>query len=233
MASRNFNQFTASLRFGLKFLEGSFKVGASGAVVANSFTGGGITASSTVTVQKLGTGLYSLQLADPYYRLVGAHFTMYSPTSAGIVTDGNLVVGQPYQIVGGTSGTVGSTIQPSTSTNYYTLGLPVGLNPQSGQTFVASSGASNVPGSSSTLVGQGVFLRVKPSNIDKIEMLPGANTTLAPSSASSGVNGSIFLFYTLDSSLNAASPTQNSWIRWNMWLDNSTRLLYNESTTAN
>ena len=179
MASRQFNQFTSSLRFGLKFLEGAAKVGASGQIVANSFTGGGISATSTLTLVNIGTGLYRLQVQDPYVRCVSADIKIASPTSGStIAVDGNLVVGQPYQILGGTSAV--PAVQPTTSTNWYTLGLYPGLNPAAGEAFVATSGASNVPGSSTSQVGQGQVARIITSGVASVEILPGINTTLAP-----------------------------------------------------
>lgn len=239
MASRYFNQFPGSFRFGLKLIEGAALVGASGAVTAKSFTGGGLSGSSTVTLQNLTTGIYRLQLADPYYRLVHAEIDLIAPTSGTVEVDGQLVVGKPYQILGGTSAVVSVANQPTTSTNYYTLGLYPGLNPTAGQVFVATSGASLVPASSTSLVGQGQFNRVLNTGISHVEILPGVNTTLAPTSASSGVQGAIIQFQTLGATGTSATtliptnPTTNTWIRWNLWLDNSNRVLFNEASTSN
>lgn len=231
MASRYFNQFPGSLRFGLKYIEGSAQITTSGAVIANSFVGGGITASSTITLQKLATGYYALQLADPYYRIVGADIRCISPTSSAVSDGQGIVANVPYQILSGTSGTPSN--MASTATNWYTLGLNKGLNPTPGQTFVATSGASNIPGSSTVAPGNGQVARVLTSGIAVCEVFPGENTMLAPTSAVSSVQGAIINFQTLNSSLAAASPNSGSTIRWNLWLDNSTRTLYNESTTAN
>lgn len=249
MASRYFNQFMSTLRFGLRFVEGTFQIGASGGVVANSFTGGGISASSNVTVQKLATGIYRLQLQDPYFRLVGVHLdpiaptSVYSSASSAYVTDGNLIVGVPYQIVGGTSANNSqypssgqAPLQPSTSTNWYQLGLYPGVNPAIGQTFVATSGGSQVPGSSAALGGQGQVARVITTGITALEILPGINTQLSPTSASSGVQGTVILFQVIggaSSALVPVNPPQNTWIRYNLFLDNSSRLQYNEASTSN
>ncbi len=237
MASRQFNQFLSSFQVNPVLIEGSFQIGSNGAVVTGSYVGSGITASSTITVQNLGTGLYRLQLADPYSRLLGACFEVVPGPTSTVVSDnsGNIVVGQPYMILGGTSGVAALT--PSTATNWYALGLHPGLNPTVGMVFVATSGGSTLPGSSTMTPGQGLVQQVGVSNIDAIEILPGSNLTLAPTSASSGISGAIVQFQTLRSSsttnyqfrFNPSSCT----IRYNLFLRNSSVRGYNESTTAN
>lgn len=240
MASRTFNQFLNTLNFQPVFMEGSFQFGSTGAPVVNSFSGAGITASSTITVQKLGLGYYMLQLADPYNRIVGWNFMPIPGPSSVVSQDngGNIITGRAYQILSGTSA-VTSNI-PSTATNWYQLGLNPGLNPQVGQIFIATSGASNTPGSSTQMPGQGLVQAIGTSNLDAVEVLPCVNLPLAPTSSGVPFNatgGAQLYFQTLVSSstfnggvrFNPSSCT----VRYNLILRNSSRGGYNEATTSN
>lgn len=238
MASRKFNQFLGSLIGETNLIEGSFQLGTTGSVVKNSFVGSGTVASSTITVQKLGKGLYFLQLADPYTRLVGWSF-MPMPGPSSVIawdTNNNIVAGTPYQILGGTTAVASGT--PSTATNWYTLGLNPGLTPQVGQVFIATSGASTVPGGAGP--GQGVVQQLGVSNIDQIEVLPCVNTALWPTSSGVPFNatgGAQIYFQTLagSSTFNGSvrfDPSSCT-IRYNLWLRNTTVKGYNEATTSN
>jgi hypothetical protein len=238
MASRQFNQFLNTLNVNPVFIEGSFQLGSTGQVVANSFSGAGITASSTITVQKLGLGYYMLQLADPYNRIVGWNFMTMPGPSSTIANDGNgnITAGRAYQILGGTTAVASGV--PSTATNWYQLGLNPGLTPQVGQVFVASSGGSTTPGG--LVVGQGLVQAIGTTNIDSIEVLPCVNTALAPSSAGVPFNatgGSQIYFQTLTGSSTFNGTTRfnpsSCTIRYNLFLRNSSRLGYNEASTSN
>lgn len=230
MASRLFNQFIGSGNANLTFIEGSFKVGVDGAVVPNSYTGFGVSASSTVTVQKMGTGVYRLMLADPYNRLVGATFDPMPALASSAIPDGQLpTLGIPYQIV-----------NASTSTNWYTLGVTRNVTPLPGVVFVATSGASNTPGGAA-VVGSGTMAMVGMVPFDSIELLPNINAQLSPTSATSGVGGaSIYFQMTLASSASGAggprvrvNPTSGMWIRYGLFLRNSSLKNYNESSSTN
>lgn len=237
MASRYFNQFVSTLNFNPVYLEGSFQIGASGAVQPGSVVGSGMPASSTLSVQKKGTGIYEIQLDDPYSRFLGASFTMLPQLSGQAVVDGaggttGIIIGKAYQIV-----------TASTSTNWYTLGLPTNLNPTIGMPFVATSGASNVPASSVALVGSGTMAPIGVCSFDHIEVLPDVNLELAPTSGvimdnGPGMiqsnNGSILWIQTIKSSSGApVNPSSGTTIRFNLMLRNSSRGGYNESSTAN
>lgn len=231
MASRLFNQFVSSLNFNLCYIEGAFQVGAAGAVVPNSAVGNGLTSSSTLSAQNMGVGLYALRLADDYNRLVGVTFDAMPPLSSSAIPDGSVAtLNVPYQI-----------INASTATNWYTLGLNRALTPAPGVPFVATSGASNIPGSSTSLVGNGTMAAIGVVNFDQIELLPNINQTLSPTSAVSGVGGAQILFQTtLSSSATGTAgarvrvnPSSGTWIRYNLFLRNSSRGGYNESSSTN
>lgn len=204
------------------YVEGSFKIGATGAVMPST----GIVGSGVNSVVRKGTGQYVLQLQDNFNRLLGADFNTFSATSAaGAVTDGSLVVGQPYQIA-----------FASTSTNWYTLGLPVGLTPAAGMPFVATSGAS--AGGTGGLPGSGTAVRIIASNVDRVEVLPNPNTILQSSNlngplGTSGIpaQGAYIFFQTLDTSGAPVNPTSGAVIRFNLFLRNSSLLGTNETPT--
>lgn len=215
MASRQFYQFQGSLNPNLVFIEGSFQVGASGAVAPSS----GIVGAGNQVVTKVGTGSYRIQLQDPYNRIVGFNSIVIPPSSAaGATTDGSLTVGSPYQI-----------IFPSTSTKWTDLGLPFGVTPTLGQPFVATSGASAGPLGSSgvTAAGNGTVAAITLSNVQDVQLLPNPNLELQSSTA-----GSYFFIQTMGSSAYIpVQPTSGTVIRYNMWLRNSNLLLKGETST--
>lgn len=239
MASRLFKQFLYSFNPMLTMIEGSFQIGTGGNVIANSVVGQGMAASSTLAVQQKGGGIYQVTLQDDYYRLVSLNTTIMPPLASRAVPDGSsavLVVGKAYQI-----------IDPSTSTNWYTLGLPVGLTPTSGMPFVATSGASNTPGSSAAQVGSGTMALIGTPNINSVSVLPQINLELSPTSgitffptSAGGGNminytapvsapGSYIWLQTYNSSSGQpVAPTSGTIIRYQLFLRNSSQLLAGE-----
>lgn len=215
MASRHFNQFLFSLNPKLIFIEGSFKIGASGAVSPSTASLG----AGTQGITKAATGQYRIQLQDPYNRLVGFESAIFPPTTAdGFTTDGSLTVGQPYQV-----------LFPSTSTKWTDLGLPLGLTPTQGQPFVATSGASAGPLGSSgvTAAGNGTVLPIISANVQDIQMLPNPNLELQSTTA-----GSYFFIQTLGSSAYIpVQPTSGTVIRYNLFLRDSNLLGKGETST--
>lgn len=231
MASRLFNQFLSSLNTNLTFIEGAFKIGSAGVVIPNSPVGAGLTASSTQSAARLGVGVYCVSLADDYNRLVGATFDVMPPLSSSAIPDGSVAtLGVPYQIV-----------NASTSTNWYTLGLNRALTPSPGVVFVATSGASNIPGSSAALVGSGTMAVIGVNNTEGCELLPNINQMLSPTSAVAGVGGAQIYFQTTISSSATGTagarvrvdPSSGTWIRYNLFLRNSSIKGYNESSSTN
>lgn len=204
MASRSFKQFLFSLNPLVSYIEGSFIVGASGAVSSTAGVGAGVT-----SITRKGTGQYQIQLSDNYYRFLGFNATVLSPTTGSGVTiqDGSLVVGVPYQIV-----------FPSTSTNWQTLGLGTGLTAAVGMPFVATSGNSG---------GNGLVTRLTQSGIASVEVLPNPNLELGPLPT----QGAYVTFQTLNTSNAPANPTSGTAIRFNIYLRNSTLVGRNETST--
>lgn len=217
MASRYYTQFLYSLlpNKDLVFLEGSFRIGATGAVAPTTASVG----AGSQNVTKVGTGSYVLQLQDNYSRFVGFDALVFPPTSAaGFTQDGSLTIGTAYQI-----------IFASTSTNWYTLGLPLGLTPTAGQGFVATSGASNGPSGSSgvTAAGNGTVIPVLNTNITGFQVLANPNVSLRSSTA-----GSYITFQTMGTSaFIPTNPTSGTVIRYNIMMRNSNLLGKGETST--
>lgn len=228
MASRLTNQFLYSFDPKLSYIEGSFSIAASGAVgVSNGVVGLLSTSGSSYVgrgiagVVKQATGQYQINLTDKWSRFVGGNFDAISPTSAaGSIQDGSIPTGKPYMI-----------LFPSTSTNWYTLGLPTGFTPAYGMPFVASSGASNGPSGSSgaTAAGNGTVIPIITSGVTSIEMIPNMNTMLQGNSSSAAT---VLNIQTLGTSANIpASPTSGTVIRFNLFFRDSSLVLNNELPT--
>lgn len=97
MASRLFKQFLYSLNPMLSYIEGSFNVGATGAV-------SGVIGSGVDTVTRLKAGVYQIVLQDNYNRIVDASFDGIAGVTGASVAAGSLVTGTLYSITA-----VGST----------------------------------------------------------------------------------------------------------------------------
>lgn len=206
MASRLFNQFLDTLNPKLVLLEGSFTIGASGAVAPSSAcVGRGLASSSAI--QNLGTGMYLMRFGDNYSRLIGFHTTVFSPVSgtSAVTSDGSLVVGKAYQVR-----------FASTSTNWQTLGVPSGVTAQIGVPFIATSGASG---------GNGTVVPITTSGIANMEVLPNPNLTLGPLPT----QGAYIAFQTLNYSGTPTNPTSGSVIRFNALFRDSSLLGTNET----
>lgn len=79
MANRYMQQFFYSFNHGITFLEGSFTVGASGAV-------GTVKGSGIASVTKNSTGNYTIALEDKYMKFLGANFNLVAASYSGIAT---------------------------------------------------------------------------------------------------------------------------------------------------
>lgn len=147
MANRNFpSQKLFNQHVMMVQLDCQIQIGASGAV--SSFYGKGVNA-----VAKLATGIYRIQLQDNYQALIQVDGSMISPLTGSAITAGSFVIGTPYRIT-----TLGNT-------NYTAAGLPSGLTPAIGMTFVATAIGS----------GTGTATAIGNSGVASIECL-NANT---------------------------------------------------------
>lgn len=246
MASRLFNQFVSTFDIKPIILHGSFVIGTNGVVTGNTVIGAGLTGSSTLTIQQKGTGVYQMQFADPYNRIMATSFQIIAPVSTTKLIDGSsaIIVGKAYQI-GATSGVPVQTATTvgSTGTNWYTLGLPTNQTPYVGSPFVATSAASQLIGSSAAAVGTGVVQAIGVANIDEVELIPDIHMQLFPTTAltfDSGPgrvtqnNAASYWFQTTISSSGAPVPaTAGTTIRYMLLLSSSLRAPFNSPSTAN
>lgn len=236
MASRHYKQFLFSNNVGLTFIEGSFRVGVAGAVVRNSFVGDGLWASSASAVSRAsGAGVYQMQFDGNYGRCLGGFFDIIpGPSSAGVRDgSGNIILGKPYQIVNvGSSGSEEGML----NTDWHQLGVPTNLTPVRGMVFVPSSAQSNAS-SAGIGAGSGVLQLLGGTNLSHVEILPGMNTQLAPTSALYGTGqtrevagATVWIQTRLSSSGAPVNATCGTTIRFGLFFRNSG--LLNQGETA-
>lgn len=237
MASRYFKQFLFSNNIGLTFIEGSFKIGVNGAVMADSFVGDGLWASSTNAVVKRGAGqgIYQMQFDSNFGRCLGGFFDIIpGPSSAGVRDgSGNIILNRAYQIVA--LGSSGST-EGGMGTNWHTLGVPANITPKPGVVFVATSGASNAS-TAGIGSGSGVLQLLGNTNLSHVEIMPGMNSQLAPTSGLYGTGvpaenagASLWIQTRLSSSAVPVNATCGTTLRFGLFFRNSN--LLNENETA-
>lgn len=235
MASRHYKQFLFSNNVGLTFLEGSFKIGVSGAVMADSFVGDSLWASSTLAVRRGGgqAPVYQLNFDSNFGRCLGGFFDIIpGPSSAGVRDgSGNILLNRAYQIVTlGTSGTGGM------GTDWHQLGVPANITPAPGVVFVATSGASNAS-TAGIGSGSGVLQLLGNTNLSHVEIMPGMNSQLAPTSGLFGTGipaekagASLWIQTRLSSSAVPVAATCGTTLRFGLFFRNSN--LLNENETA-
>lgn len=162
MANRNFPSAGKiySLHVMPVMLDCRIPIGASGAV--GTVKGAGIEG-----VTRLSTGRYRIQLQDNYNRFFSASSSIVAPVSGsalGVTAAGAaLTTGTVYQIV-----TLGTT----TTANWVTLGLPVGVTPAVGQTFKAAATGAGA--------GTGTVKAIGNAGISVIEIVGDPQTMLSP-----------------------------------------------------
>jgi hypothetical protein len=129
----------------------------------------GLATAGIASVQAYGTasntpeaGYLKVVLADPYYKLFGANFKLVSPNSGSTAINA-LTANKVYVI---------ATLGTSTTANWVTAGLPVGVTPAVGVSFQAS-------GSTASL-GTGTCSVPGASGCYTAEIIGTANLSLAP-----------------------------------------------------
>lgn len=142
------------------------------------------------------SGIILIQLADNFAKNLQLRYSVVAPvTGSGINVSGSsvLTVGAPYSIL-----TVGTTTQAQ----WQAVGLPLGLVPAVGQTFL-----SKVTGGGT---GTGTVKAVGNSAVQRIEFCGDPNLTIAPFDSLSNVNGSWLVLQCLaatDASTTTVIPT--------------------------
>jgi len=152
MASRLFKQFLFSLNPMLTYIEGSFVVGATGAV--GSVKGGGIS-----NVVRLTTGVYQIVLEDQYNRLLGFGYDFGTTVTGSALT--SVTSGTVYVI---------NALGTATAAQWQAVGLSANVTAAVGVVFKAT--ASQAIGGSASVKVQA------PSTISEVEVLGDPNTTI-------------------------------------------------------
>lgn len=189
MASRYFQQFFFSLNHMPVWLEGSVTIGAAGAV--SSYTGDG-----TKTVVKLATGVYQVNLQDPYYRFLAMSASSSGSTPGAAVAGGAFVPTTLYQIV-----SLGNTTQAQWEAAGLTAGVPAAV----GVPFVATAIGA----------GTGTVKAIVTSGVAYAEVAPNVQQTVSQKTKP------YFILQTFDIAGAAVSPASGSVLRYSVTLRNS------------
>lgn len=139
-------------------------------------------------------GIIVVQFQDNYVRSLSG-FSAYIPPVSGssLAIDGsNLTVGHAYTIV---------SLGTSTTADWITVGVPIGVIPAVGVTFIAAAaGAGSGSGAVEAPAAAG-------SGIQHIETIGDPNTTLSPNPASAQGYGGSMILACYNSSSNANALT--------------------------
>lgn len=187
MANRFFQQFSFGLAHYPVTLHGKANIGASGATSA-------LVGSGVASLTRLAQGVYALKLEDNYYRFYGLDVTFEAPVTGLDITAGSFVVGTLYEITA-----LGST-------DWAAIGLPAGVTPAVGVSFVATGVGS----------GTGTAKAVGSSGIFGSEVVGNPQLGLAPS-----VQGAVVYFKCLDAAGAATDPASGSVMYFTVKLRNS------------
>ena len=206
MANARFTQFYYTKHTMPILIDGNFAVGSSGAV--GTLKGPGIT-----SVTRLSAGRYKILLQDNYYKFFGLSSFVAAPVSGSDVAVTAISPGTVYVITA-----VGTT----TTAQWITAGVPQGITPAVGVTFLAAATSS----------GTGQAKVVGVSGIAAIEVLGNPSTTLNP--IGQGSPGGYVVIQCLgatgagDTTLIPADPASGSNLQFSLYLSNSSVLVAGE-----
>ena len=165
------------------------------------------TPNVTVTNPNPATGYIVIQLQDNYARSLSGFNSIVSPTSGSslLVASAGLTVGQPYTIT-----TVGTT----TAAQWAALGLPKGVIPNVGASFVAT--ATSTSGTGAVMVPAAAG-----SAVMSIETVGDPNQTISPTPSASQGFGAQIICAVRNVSGSIAAPANNSVISLSFYLSDS------------
>ncbi len=179
-------------------LNAQITIGASGAVASSS-------APYISSITRLAAGKYRIKLDDNYNGFLNAMASIVAPSTGSAVASGSLVTGTAYRIT-----VVGTT-------NWQTAGLPEGLTPAVGMSFVATA----------TSAGTGTATAIGASNILSIQLMDDGDNLAPSQSVSQTSKGGYISFITLAATaadnvaLIPADPTSGTIISLSIYLSNS------------
>lgn len=187
MANRLYQQFSFGLVKYPVVLHGKADIGASGAT--SNLVGAGVS-----SLTRLAQGVYALKLEDNYNRFYNLDVRFSSVPTGSDITAGSFVVGTLYSITD-----VGTT-------DWTLVGLPVGVTPAVGVSFVATDIGS----------GTGTVKIVGTAGIFSVQLAGDPQLMNAPSP-----QGAYVYFRTMNTSNVNVDPTPGAVLYFTVTLRNS------------
>lgn len=165
-------------------------------------------ASASSTNPAAGTILVRLQ--DNYNSIVGIEHDIVTPNSGSDVKIDNsaMTAGVAYTI---------TTLGNATAAKWLAIGVPAGITPAVGVTFIAAT----TGGAGNTLTSRVQAATATGSGIASIEGVGTQSLLLAPSPSSLQGYGSSFILQCRDYAGSLAAPANGSMIRLRFYLNNS------------
>lgn len=162
-------------------------------------------------------GTIVVQLADNYSRMYAFDFSIIAPGSGSDVKVDNsaLTAGIAYSI---------SILGDYTVPQWHTLGVPAGITPAVGVSFIAAS--AGTAGNTSTSRVQ--TSAAAGSSVASIEMLGNPNLLVSPSPSANQGYGASFILQCRDYAGAAVAPAAGSLISLKLLLSNSSVLVNGE-----
>jgi len=156
------------------------------------------------------SGVIVIQLQDNYNRIFNGYNAIVSPASGSAVKIDNsaLTVGHPYII---------TTVGDASLSKWQSIGLPKGVTPAVGVSFIASSNGGSANTSSSRVMAPAAA----GSGIMSIETVGDANLSLAPNPSSSQGFGAQIILACRDNTGAIAAPVDGSVISLQFYLSDS------------
>lgn len=161
-------------------------------------------------------GTIVIRLADNYNKLFSFRASMISPSSGSDVKIDNsaMTAGVAYTI---------TTLGNATAAKWHLIGVPAGITPAVGVSFIAASngGAGNV------LTSRVQATAASGSGIDHIEMVPSSNGDIAPDGLANQGYGAQFILQCYAAGVKT-QPADGSVIAIEMYLSNSSVIIQGE-----
>lgn len=168
------------------------------------------TPNITITNPNPASGTIIVQLQDNFNRSFAMFSSIQSPTSGSALKIDNsaLTAGVAYII---------TTVGNSTAAAWHALGVPAGVTPAVGVSFIASS----VGAGANTSTSRVMITAAAGSAVQSIEVVGSPNTTIAPDPTSSQGFGSQFILQCRDAAGSIVAPAAGSVISISLYLSNS------------
>lgn len=186
-----------------------------GPTVANVYMHNSAVAASSINPV---AGTIVVQLQDNYSRLLSYSASITSPNSGSDIKVDNsaLTVGTAYTI---------TTLGNSTAAQWATLGVPPGITPAVGVSFIAA--LVGIAGEANTSTSKVQIATTTGSGVASIEMVPQASADIAPDQSMQSY-GAQFIFQCRDYAGALVAPAAGSIISIQLLLSNSSVTIQGE-----